>query len=135
MIKVLCAGIFPIMMFLSATVSLRASPCTQEEVRIQLNAYVKAYYNSQKIVDAFAGQFGNRTEVFDFHPNLPNGCHVIGMYGNNVCFGRGVVHTIMMRVQYLGFRFLLQYMSLPNGDMNNLVIPLSSPCTGTHEED
>lgn len=116
-------------------VPLHGIPCTQEQARIQLNTHVKAYNNEQKVVDAFAGQFGNRTEVFDFRPDLPNECHIIDMYGNNVCFGRGIVHTIMMRVQYLGFRFLLQYMALPNGDMNNLVIPLSSPCTGTHEED
>lgn len=98
----------------------------KDRATAQLRVCVKSYNDRQSVLNAFQEQYGSHINVFDFHPVLPDECQIIDMYGNNVCYGLGVIHTIMVKVQYQGFLFLLQYMALPNGRMNNLVIPLSS---------
>lgn len=125
MIKISCTKIFWVAAIFFGMVPLHGTSW-KGRATAQLTVCVKNYNDRQSVLNAFQGQYGAHINVFDFHPVLPDECQIIDMYGNNVCYGLGVVHTIMVKVQYQGFRFLLQYMALPNGQMNNLVIPLPS---------
>lgn len=103
---------------------------TMQNVAAELNAYIGAHDEGirESVQEAFGGQRGFRVAV-NFHPHLPEGCEIIGMYGNNVfpSSSGGSQWMIYVFVQYQGFGFSLGYIVSQDGGethFSTLVMPL-----------